>query len=122
MCQSIGQCLYCDGVPNILMNDVKVVGDASFVLTSNHIILETPGSLINTFSKFSDEIIGWCSDSEIEAELIGVWFGNGSYSLWHVPDSKQKAFFVLHWDAFFPTYPVFIPVRTPCSTNRLTSA
>lgn len=49
------------------------------------------------FTKWGTKIHIWCSENNVEADLITGFTKNGSWLVWKIPDPKKRTLFVLRW-------------------------
>ena len=62
------------------------------------IVLENPSGLTGDFTRFCNEILTWCWENYIEADLVAKWSDNGvTYSAWRIPDESHRTMFALRW-------------------------
>jgi hypothetical protein len=73
-------------------------------LTSDDVITKILGTQ-KMFSDYANEIFLWCEESEINADLLGMWkeynpdsvTGFLYFGAWTVPNEKERTFFRLKW-------------------------
>ena len=73
-------------------------------LTSDNIITKIQGTQ-KMFSDYANEVVLWCEEREINADLLGMWkehdpdtvAGYQYFGAWEVPDEKERTFFRLKW-------------------------
>lgn len=82
------------------MSNVKVTTNRRAVTQGpNHAVIRSPDGLTGVFTKFGNEVLMWCHDSGIDANLIEKWYDDGSFSMWEINVPEHRAMFILRWSA-----------------------
>lgn len=62
------------------------------------IILESRAGLTGEFTEFCNNILLWCFENSIDADMIAKWHDDGvTYSAWRLKNEADRTMFALRW-------------------------
>ena len=62
------------------------------------IILESTAGLTGVFMDFCNEILLWCFENGVDADMVAKWNDEGvTYSAWRITNESDRTIFALRW-------------------------